>query len=286
MNTILPYFQTNKNLAYCLAKMAIRALYFEVKAYPKPGLVSFIDAGAHVDMNGETFYRSLFTLRHYFQQLVCLSQTEFTFEPFKQLAIKAELGMLSKTAGINTHRGAIFALGLCCVSVARLINEKTNFTSFQLQAKLISDWQPFLALLPANPNSHGAIVAQQYNIVDAKQMAMHGYTIVFELLPSFIALYSETKSLNITCLFAYLELLLKMDDTNVLYRAGYEGLAFAKDKANDLLAISCHKKRQQQALLTHQEFSAVGISPGGVADMIGVLLFFGQIFCEQLRCHY
>ncbi len=60
-------FADEIQLASYLAKMAIRALYAELALYPKPGLVSFIDSGAHDDMNGSLFVKSLFTLRHYFK---------------------------------------------------------------------------------------------------------------------------------------------------------------------------------------------------------------------------
>lgn len=95
------------------------------------------------------------------------------------------------------------------------------------------------------------------------------------------------KKLNDTvCLFAYLELLIKVDDTNGLYRKGKSGLDYAKQIAAEILMISCLKTRLQQAEKTHHAFSQDGISPGQVADLIAVLWFLGQLFSEQLRCHY
>jgi triphosphoribosyl-dephospho-CoA synthase len=55
-----------KRIARFYAKIAVRALFDEVSLYPKPGLVSFVDSGAHKDMDGQLFLRSLFGLRHYF----------------------------------------------------------------------------------------------------------------------------------------------------------------------------------------------------------------------------
>lgn len=43
-------------IARYFAKKAVQALYDEVALYPKPGLVSFIDSGAHQDMNGALFF--------------------------------------------------------------------------------------------------------------------------------------------------------------------------------------------------------------------------------------
>jgi triphosphoribosyl-dephospho-CoA synthase len=262
--------------------MAVRALYFEVKAYPKPGLVSFIDAGAHQDMDGETFYRSLFTLRHYFYHITKKGLQTDCFEELKQIAIQAEQRMLEKTLGVNTHRGAIFALGIVCVSVVRLAKEKKHFTPDDVHHSILNDWSCHLENHPGKKNSHGAIVRQEYEVIDARQMAIRGYDLVFQLLPEFIRLFIDSQSLDASCLFAYSALLMRVDDTNILYKKGKVGLEYAQCTVADLLATSCLHTRRQKALAIHQLFSTDGISPGGVADLISVLLFLGQLFCEPL----
>ena len=284
-NNIPNYVESNKKIARKIAKIAIRSLYFEIKAYPKPGLVSFIDSGAHQDMNGETFYRSLFALRHYFYAITLQGLANQSFEALRQTALNAELQMMNKTAGVNTHRGAIFALGILCISAARITKEKARFTQVELYQQLRNDWSSLLQQHHPERTSHGAWVRQAYQVVDARQMAIEGYELVFQLLSSFIALYEKTKSLDKSCLFAYLVLLTKMDDTNVLFRKGMEGLHLAKKKAHEVLSIDCLDTRQKEALNIHQLFSREGISPGGVADLLSVLLFMGQLFWEPLLFH-
>lgn len=276
MNTILCCERT-------LAKMAVRSLYFEVKAYPKPGLVSFVDAGAHRDMNGVTLYQSLFTLRHYFYKIAKTGLISEAFEELKQIAIEAEQRMFEKTLGVNTHRGAIFALGICCISVARLAQKKKQFTPTEVHHQLLKDWPPVLLKHIGDPRSHGAKVRREYEVIDAKQMAIRGYDLIFQLLPHFIALFRDTQSLDTVCLFAYAELLVRIDDTNILFKKGKLGLDYAKSKIAELQAIPCVHHRRHKALELHQLFSEKGISPGGVADLIGILLFLGQIFCVPLR---
>lgn len=195
MNTILCCEST-------LAKMAVRALYFEVKAYPKPGLVSFIDAGAHQDMNGLTFYRSLFALRHYFYHITKKGLVVHSFDQLKQIAIEAEQRMLERTNGVNTHRGAIFALGIISVSVNRLAQEKKHFSPLDVHQQLLKDGPHHLEKHSGNPNSHGALVLREYKVTDAKQMAIRGYDLIFQLLPTFITLFSDPLSLDTACLFA------------------------------------------------------------------------------------
>jgi hypothetical protein len=53
-------------IARHIALLAVRSLYHELALYPKPGLVSFRDNGAHLDMDAAIFMRSLFSLRGYF----------------------------------------------------------------------------------------------------------------------------------------------------------------------------------------------------------------------------
>ena len=269
-----------------LAKIAVRSLYFEIKAYPKPGLVSFVDAGAHQDINGETFYRSLFALRHYFYQISKEGLIEHSFCRLKHKAIEAEQHMLRTTQGINTHRGAIFALGILCVSVMRLMQKNERFTPGDLHQQLLKDWPVHFAEHRGNPDSHGATVRREHQVVDARQMAMRGYDKVFDVLPAFMAVFVETQCLDSACLYAYSALLIGVDDTNILYKKGKSGLDYAQRSAGEILAISCLQARRQKALELHHLFSAQGISPGGVADLVGVLLFLGQLFCESLRCHY
>jgi triphosphoribosyl-dephospho-CoA synthetase len=285
MNTPI-YVDAHNKIARKIAKIAVRSLYFEIKAYPKPGLVSFVDSGAHHDMNGETFYRSLFTLRHYFYAISQQGLANESFAKLQETAMNAERKMMSKTAGVNTHRGAIFALGILCVSAAKITKEKPQFTQIEFYQQLIKDWQACLQQHNLDANSNGSKVRRVHKVIDARQMAIEGYHLVFQLLASFITIFKESKCLNRSCLFAYLSLLTSIDDTNVLFRKGEAGLNFAKKKAQEMLSMDCLESRQQQAIKVHKLFSEEGISPGGVADLMGVLLFIGQLFYEPLLCHY
>lgn len=265
-------------IAEQIARLAVRALYFEVKAYPKPGLVSFIDSGAHHDMNGTTFYRSLFCLRHYFKQIARQAMAGSPFKTLRQSAINAEQKMLETTQGINTHRGAIFALGLLTASAARLAKSQQPFESSDLQSQLIKDWQVALKSHQPDCRSHGSQVRKKYRIIDAREMAVIAYQPVFELLLPFTSVYQHSEDLNQACLFAYLKLLLTIDDSTILYRKGPEALFYARQKAQELLFIDTLEIRKQRAIVLHHVFSEQGISPGGVADLLAVLLFLMQLF--------
>lgn len=208
------------------------------------------------------------------------------FESIKILAIQAENKMLERTNGANTHRGTIFSLGLVCISVARLIREKIPLSRNNIHLKIIEDWRATLMNHHLEKTSHGQMVIRKYSVGGAKHMAMQGYKIIFDILDDFFQLLRETTCLNNSCLFAYTYFLKNIDDTNILYRKGHEGLEYAKRKAEDLLEINCLELRYRAGIALHELFSKENISPGGVGDLLGVLLFISQLFDEKLLCHY
>ena len=106
--------------ALAVAQLAVASLHAELRLYPKPGLVSPVDTGSHDDMDASTFMRSLFALRHYFRRICLAGMRNAPFVQLKQLGIAAEAAMLKATHGINTHRGAIFSLGLLCAAAGRM----------------------------------------------------------------------------------------------------------------------------------------------------------------------
>ncbi|ARG98129.1 triphosphoribosyl-dephospho-CoA synthase [Legionella micdadei] len=277
---VIPPYVANHSIAKFLAKVAVRALYFEAKAYPKPGLVSFIDSGAHQDLNGEILFRSLFTLRHYFYQIANQGLERKSLEILAHTAFNAEQRVLEKTKGITTHGDVIFSLGFICISAARLTQENLSFTPANLHHQLLNDRQSVLDDLNTS-----AFARKAFEDIDAKQVTINEYEMIFQLLPALIALYKETKSIDAICLFAYLELLIRIDDSNVLFHKGKVAMDYARKIASEILAIDCIETRFVQAQEAHYSFSQKGISPREIANLIVILLFLGQLFCEQLLCH-
>eukprot|EP01136_Pigoraptor_vietnamica_P019319 Opistho-1_new@66774 len=123
-----------------IGRAATVALYEELALYPKPGLVSFVDCGSHADMDGGTFLRSLFALRRYFPQAAALGAAGAGFDALERLGIDAERRMLLATGGINTHRGAVFTLGLLCASAGAVLARGAPCTPAALRAALRRGW--------------------------------------------------------------------------------------------------------------------------------------------------
>lgn len=120
--------------AHHIARLAVRSLYQELALYPKPGLVSFLDNGAHRDMNAATFMRSLFSLRGYFVATAAAGMRDAEFNELQQLGLAAESRMLLATRGINTHRGAIFTLGMLAAAAGCATARKLDLSDGNLRA--------------------------------------------------------------------------------------------------------------------------------------------------------
>lgn len=120
-----------------IAECALEALLLEVAATPKPGLVDRRNNGAHRDMNFYTFIQSALSLRPHLalmatagQQSAKLSPPEL-FNQVRSLGLKAEKAMFAATANVNTHKGALFALGLLCAAAGRACCHRANKSGWQ-----------------------------------------------------------------------------------------------------------------------------------------------------------
>jgi triphosphoribosyl-dephospho-CoA synthase len=153
-----------------LGRAATVALYDELALYPKPGLVSFVDSGSHADMDARTLMRSLFALRHYFPAIARLGASHTPFIALERLGVAAEAQMLAATGQVNTHRGAIFSLGLLCAAAGSLAQDGTaRWNAAALRSRLLSLWGAALQVRCTrarhNTLSHGQLAAQAHGLV-------------------------------------------------------------------------------------------------------------------------
>jgi triphosphoribosyl-dephospho-CoA synthase len=260
-----------------IAMLAIGALFDELALYPKPGLVSFRNAGAHRDMDASTFVRSLFALRRYFEAIALAGADGADFAALRELGIDAEAAMLEATGGVNTHRGAIFALGLLVATVANVSARNFVPVDRTLRRTLASLWGSALdAYETPEATSHGAIVAARHGAGGARREAREGFPSVFEIalpeLRTTLARSQDRRRARVAALFA---LMANVADTNVLYRVGASGLSFVRDTARSYRrqggVETDHDFERARAL--HREFVARGLSPGGCADLLAATLF-------------
>lgn len=273
-------------IARHISLLAVRSLYHELALYPKPGLVSFRDTGAHRDMDAATFMRSLFSLRGYFAAIAAAGMREAEFSGLQQLGIAAESRMLFATRGINTHRGAIFTLGLLAAAAGCAAARNIKLSDANLRAIVLENWSRDLravAIAGAATPSHGQLMAARHGVTGARGEALLGFPSIFEIaLPALRDALARGTDIRNALLHAFFVLLAGTPDTNVLYRGGAEGLRFIQTQAGDFIERGSVFEHgwQQRAESLHRRCSAKHLSPGGCADLLAAACFVHQLQTE------
>lgn len=255
-------------LPYIIAHLATQALQAELDTTPKPGLVDKDNNGAHHDMDYALMQRSIHTLHPYFVQLALLgfADTLPSHTSIRDIGIEAERAMLAATSGVNTHKGALFSMGLAVVAAA---HEKDT-DSLQTTIKALA------ASFPDTNGTHGSKAKQLSKgttaIKGALDNAREGYEMLFaEWLPFYIERRKERDAHTLHK--TLLRIMCDLDDTNVIYRTDLATAEEVKQEARALLDSF------EEAVLKDMDrrYTARNISPGGAADMLSLTIFIGSI---------
>ena len=246
----------------------MRALYHEAVLYPKPGLVSPVDCGAHRDMTIATFYRSLFALRGYFPAIAALGATSPPLLSLQRCGMEGETAMLRATDGVNVHRGAIFNLGLLCAAAGALTATGGACSAEATCAHVRRTWGREIRrdLATAAGETHGLRVRRAFGVGGARAEAAGGFgSVRAHALPALRAVLACTFDRERASVQGLFALIAHVADTNLMWRGGREGLAFAQCSARRFLArggVLAHDWRTA-AVALHHEFVRRGLSPGG-----------------------
>lgn len=289
-------------LPYIIAHLATQALQAELDTTPKPGLVDKDNNGAHRDMDYALMQRSIDTLHPYFVKLALLGCADAlpTHTSIRDIGIEAEKAMLSTTNGVNTHKGALFSMGLAVVAAAheerkiaaneeQILKERNGgedvLVSLQTTIKALA------ASFPDTNGTHGSkaklLSKGTTTIKGALDNAREGYEMLFaEWLPFYIERRKEhdAHTLHKTLL----RIMCDLDDTNVIYRTDLATAEEVKQEARALLdsfskahTAEDKEKRIAAELLALKDmdkrYTARNISPGGAADMLSLTIFIGSI---------
>jgi triphosphoribosyl-dephospho-CoA synthase len=285
-----------KKFACEVARLAVRSLHSELCLYPKPGLVSPVDNGSHDDMDAGTFMRSMFALRHYFRKICLAGWDDAPFAQLKQLGIAAEAAMLKATRGVNTHRGAIFSLGMLCATAGRARAQGTPMTPAALRAAMLIRWGEELArhaAVPATPPpaptaaakasrhagkttkrdalSNGLRVAARYAVSGAREEGALGLPSVFEVgIPALLTARARGATVTEERIDTLYSLMAHISDSNVYHRAGPQGAQIVRDHAERFLAQggTANGNWHATAVASHHVFMQHRLSPGGAADLL------------------
>ncbi len=247
-----------------LARAASVALRGELDLTPKPGLVDRANSGAHRDMDYPMMMRSITALEPVFARL---AEIAINGEPdaadLQTIGIEGERRMLEATGGVNTHRGALFSIGLAVVAAARIHSLGRCLTISAIR-KMISS---IACRMPRPEGTHGDGVRKRYGIPGALEAAREGYPEA-----AHVASMSDPHRM-------LLSLMSSIEDSNVWHRAGADGAAYVKTVSRQALKVS---ESEMPGLLRQldADFMARRISPGGAADMLALAFFLRAVSCS------
>ncbi|MBQ1371758.1 MAG: triphosphoribosyl-dephospho-CoA synthase, partial [Oscillospiraceae bacterium] len=280
-----------------VASFATQALLGEVAVSPKPGLVDRFSNGAHRDMDFFDFLASASTLQFYWAQCFNrgrqdalrseqdgLCAPDETFSALRPAGRQAEREMLAATGGVNTHKGAIFTLGVLCAALGRCWRVETDTPGVEriLREAAAMTKETLAAELPtADWNTAGEDLYRAYGTRGIRGEVADGLPAVRELaLPVFQTLLARGLDRNHAAAVTLLHLIARVEDTNLLHRGGLTGAEWAKQAAQKLIADGSIPSLSAILDLDAQ-FTAQNLSPGGCADLLAVTLFLDSL-CNRI----
>jgi triphosphoribosyl-dephospho-CoA synthase len=232
-------------------------------------------------MNFATFLTSARVLSQWFPRLVEIGYDNADVPASKFLSMLRPIGllcendMLAATGGINTHKGAIFSLGLICSAAGRLSANEVALTCQRICREVagICDGLVQRELGDKKTSTAGERLFGMYGIAGARGEAASGYkTVRLAALPVYESLRADRVGADLTLLQVLLRLLSVNVDTNVVSRAGLDGLHFVQRYAQRLLSEGGVLASDGLAKLRafDDELIVRNISPGGSADLLAV----------------
>lgn len=262
-----------------LGRLAIASLHAELALAPKPGLVTPFDTGSHRDMDAGTFLRSLFALRHYFIAVADAGASAAPFQTLRAHGIAAEISMLHATAGINTHRGAIFSLGLLVAASAACQGRAGHAIAAEQVCQEVCRWAAELADAPLDANSPGQRARARHGVQGVREQAATGYPLLRDVaLPTLRHALASGLSREAAMCQTLMQLIACVDDLNLLHRGGADGLRWSQRQARRFLQGGGTFVPGWQARLhgIGERFVARRLSPGGSADLLACSWFLLQ----------
>jgi triphosphoribosyl-dephospho-CoA synthase len=268
-----------------LASLAREALIAEAELTPKPGLVDRRGSGAHHDLSLELMRQSASAIEPYFAAMASCSQGhDIDGNLRSQLAAigrDAERAMYRATQGSNSHKGAIWILGLLVSAAIRVPGEDAReiVAAAGAIARLPDRAQPKLL-------THGDIVRNRYGAGGARMEVSTNFPHVMGCgLPMLRAQRARKYPEEICRLDALLTLMAELDDTCVLYRGGVEALSVVKAGAQAVLDAGGYSnaKGRQRLRELDRELIARHISPGGSADLLAATIFLDALEFQQSK---
>ncbi|TDK67526.1 triphosphoribosyl-dephospho-CoA synthase [Sapientia aquatica] len=264
-----------------LAHYVVAALVDEATLTPKPGLVDMRSRGSHIDLSWSLMCESAYALHPTFAAMahagMTINNRQLLREKIGQLGREGEAWMMDVTGGVNTHRGAIWALGLLVTAAAQDLHDISPKAVAERAALLAQTKDQFAPVITGNK---GEIACQQHGVGGAKLQAQRGFPLVVNVaLPTLQQSRQSGLKESSARLNALLAVMTQLDDTCVLSRGGAAALALVQAGAQRVLDLGGVTTAFGKAAFNQLEANmlAQNVSSGGAADMLAAALFLDRL---------
>lgn len=276
-----------------LAALAVEALVAEASLTPKPALVDRRGSGAHGDMDLALMVRSAEALEWCFHALAVAARGRLPDQDLRErlaaIGRAGEASMLAATNGANTHRGAIWVLGLLVSAASALLPDEPADhpgDGHQPAAEHLAGWVSALVrhpdrFAPPDAGRPGARARRRYGVRGAHGEAASGLPHVVRVGLPMLRAGSDPETGALDALMA---IMAGLDDTCLLHRGGPGALAVARGGAASVLAAGGMGTMAGRRAFTYLDavLRTINASPGGSADLLAAVLFLDRLGIRSL----
>jgi triphosphoribosyl-dephospho-CoA synthase len=197
-------------------------------------------------------------------------------EELAAIGRRGEATMFAVTGGVNTHRGAIWALGLLTAAAVMAPADAPPGDIAALAGQVAS----FPDRCAPTEASHGSLATRLYGVAGARGEARRSFpNVVGVALPALRATREAGQPERLARLDALIALIAHVDDTCLLHRGGRPALRDAQAGARAVMAVGGNATVAGRRAVRSLEITLLrhNASPGGSADLLAAALFLDAL---------
>ena len=263
--------------------LARAALEQEAQLSPKPGLVDAENCGAHADMNLALLIKSAAALEPFFAAFAAQGIADAAFPPggristLREQGREAERAMFAATDGVNTHKGALFLLGVLCYAAGHCF---ANGRSTPQEICAVA--ARFCGGVTAELGESAGRAYARYGARGARGEAEDGFPHALAARETHAHAMEQGAAKDDAWKIALLRLIATIEDANVLARCGDEIAQILRKRAGEIAARypSGGVALSEAIRLLDSVCQAWHASPGGAADVLACAMFLQNIAKE------
>lgn len=265
---------------------ALKGLLYEVSLNPKPGLVDPVSMGSHTDMNMFMFIDSSLSLKSYLDKAFKLgrnfegSDLKLLFNALRAEGVLAEQTMFNATNNVNTHKGAIFSLGIWVTAIA--YSTKDGSATMTEVRRVIQRMVEGLIEKDLASNRVAMTAGEQqfqtYQLTGIRGEAVNGFPGVAEIAVPFLQATFGTMTQRL--LDTLMKIAATLEDSTLIKRAKTpDVLAEMKEWTSIYFKLGGSHTEEGMKYLYDLDrvFIERNLSIGGSADTLILTIFIGQL---------